>query len=99
MDIEAKIKAEKKYSRYGIWLFSILIVLQCCAYIYELIIGKNVEFPYISITWNSIAIFCFRYSYSLGYLFKLLNKIEEREVRKAVYAREKNKLSQKNEHT
>ncbi len=89
MNLEAEIKQEKKYARYGVWLFSALIFLQLIAYLYDRIMGHQASFPYLSILIALVTIFCCRYTYSLVYLFKLLNQLEEREVRKAVHARRK----------
>lgn len=88
MDLEQKIKEEKKYSKYGVVLFSILIVLQLCAFAYERWNGYNVEFPIYSIIISVIMILCFKYTYSLVYFFQYLNQLEAREVKKAVLARE-----------
>ena len=87
MNLDAEMKKEKKYSRYGMWLFSGLIVLQCIAYFYDQVMGNRPNFSYFSLFINLVAIFCFKYTYSLVYLFKLLNKLEEREVKKAVHER------------
>lgn len=87
MHLDAQIKQERKYSRYGVWLFSAFILLQLMAYIYDQMMGHRVHFPYSSIIINLVMIFGFRYTYSLVYLFKLLNQLEEREVRKAVQQR------------
>lgn len=84
MTLDEKIKEERKFSRYGILLFAILMILNLIAYFYEKIMGYPVEFPYLSIIMCLFVIFCFRYTYSLVYLFKCLNRIEEREIRKAV---------------
>jgi hypothetical protein len=91
MTLDEKIKQERKYSRYGIWLFSIMIVLQIIAYLYEKIMGYQVDFPYQTIIMNLLVIFCFKYTYSLVYLFRCLNQLEERELRKAVQQREERK--------
>lgn len=35
MTLDEQIKQETKYSRYSIWLFSIMIVLQIISYLYK----------------------------------------------------------------
>lgn len=89
MTLDEQIKEERKYSRYGILLFAILIILNIIVYFYEKMMGYPVKFPYLSIIMCLSMIFCFRYTYSLVYLFKCLNRIEERETRKAVQEKER----------